>query len=218
MTLTALFFTSFLMGFSGAMMPGPLLTVNIHETFRKGFRTGPLLIFGHGLLEVSLVIGLTMGLDLILLKPLFQGGIALIGGLVLLWMGWGMLKDSWLGRVNLELTTKNDIRSMPPVLAGVIVSVSNPYWLLWWATIGLTYVTLAMQKGALALAVFMSGHLLADLTWYSAVSFAVARGKKIISDKVYQGILLVCGVFLLVLALYFIWSGRMFLTNLIGLA
>jgi threonine/homoserine/homoserine lactone efflux protein len=211
MTLTALFFTSFLMGLSGAMVPGPLLTVNINDSFRRGFWVGPLLIFGHALLEITLVIGLIKGLDRLLLEPVFKGCITLFGGMVLLWMGWGMLKDAWLKRVTLELAAQNDSGGMPPILAGVIVSVANPYWVLWWATIGLTYVTLAMQIGTIALTVFMTGHLLADLSWYSAVSFGVVSGKKFINEQVYRVIILVCGLFLCGLALYFIWSGKTFL-------
>jgi len=211
MSIPAIFFTSFLMGFSGAMMPGPLLTVNIHESYRRGFIAGPLLIMGHAILESLLVIGLTMGLDTLLVKPLFKGSIALIGGVVLLWMGWGMVRDSWLGRLSLQSMAGSEIKGMHPVLAGIVVSLSNPYWTLWWATIGLTYVVLAIQQGTLALAVFLTGHLMADFVWYSAVSFAVVSGKKVVSDTVYQGILVVCGVFLLGLALYFIWSGKTFL-------
>ena len=53
--MTAIFFASFGLAFSGAMMPGPLLTVTISESPRKGFITGPLLILGHAVLEVALV-------------------------------------------------------------------------------------------------------------------------------------------------------------------
>ena len=214
MTLPTLFITSFLLGFSGAMMPGPLLTVNIHESYRRGIIAGPLLILGHAILESLLVIGLTMGLDALLVQPLFKGSIALIGGVVLLWMGWGMARDSRLGRVSLELAADGAIKGMSPVVAGIVVSLSNPYWILWWATIGLTYVVLATQQGMLALVVFLTGHLLADLIWYSAVSFAVVSGKKLVSDNVYRGILVVCGLFLLALALYFIWSGVTFLIGI----
>lgn len=95
MSLTTLFITAFVMGFSGAMMPGPLLTVDIHESYRRGMKTGPLLVLGHAILELVLVIGLTMGLYSVLIQPLFKTSVALLGGLVLLWMGWGMAKDAW---------------------------------------------------------------------------------------------------------------------------
>lgn len=211
MTLSALFATAFLMGFSGAMMPGPLLTVNIHESYRRGFWAGPLLILGHGILEMLLIFGLTMGLASMLTNPMVQGIIAVIGGIVLLWMGWGMVRDSYLGRINLELSAGSEIKSMHPVLAGIIVSLSNPYWLLWWASIGLTFVTNSLQYGITGLVVFFTGHISADLIWYSAISAAVVSGKGFLSNKVYQGILVICGIFLLVLACYFIWSGKGFL-------
>lgn len=206
MTLTTLFFTAFVMGFSGAMMPGPLLTVDISESYRQGMKTGPLLVLGHAILELALVVSLTMGLYAILIQPLFKASVALLGGLVLLWMGWGMAKDAWLGKISLQYDQHKETRRIPPVLAGIIVSLSNPYWIIWWATIGLTYITQALQMGIIGLAVFLTGHLLADLTWYSAISFAVVSGKKIIKESVYRGILVVCGLFLLGLGAYFIYS------------
>lgn len=216
MGLSALFITAFFIGFSGALIPGPLLTVNISESYHRGVKSGPLLILGHGILEVVLVIGLTLGLGALLVRPLFQSCIALAGGVILLWMGWSMARDAYKGGKILEFGAQGGNRGMPLLLAGVIVSAFNPYWLLWWATIGLTYVTLAMQKGMAGLTVFLSGHLLADFLWYTAVSLAVVSGKRFISEKGYRILLVVCGAFLLGTALYFIWSGRNFFILIAG--
>lgn len=211
MHLGSLFITALMMGFSGAMMPGPLLTVDIHESYRRGFLAGPLLVLGHGILELSLIVGLTMGLASLLVIPAVKGTIAIAGGLVLLWMGWGMIRDSYLARVSLELSATGETKAMHPVLAGVLVSLFNPYWLLWWATIGLSFVTGSLQYGVWGVAAFFTGHILADFIWYSAVSVAVVKGKSLLSRKVYQGIIFLCGLFLLGLAGYFIWSGKSFL-------
>ena len=210
MSLTTLFFTAYVMGFSGAMMPGPLLTVDIHESYRRGMKTGPLLVLGHAILELVLVISLTMGLYSVLIQPLFKAIVALLGGLVLLWMGWGMAKDAWQRKISLQYEQLGENSGMSPVLAGIIVSISNPYWIIWWATIGLTYITQALQIGTIGLVVFLTGHLLADLTWYSAISFAVVSGKKIIKENVYRVILVICGLFLIVLGVYFIYSATKF--------
>ena len=88
-----LFVTSFIVALSGAIMPGPLLTITISESSRRGLMTGPLLIVGHAILELVLVMALLMGLaPLLKMEPVFIV-IALAGSAVLLWMGIGMLKS-----------------------------------------------------------------------------------------------------------------------------
>jgi threonine/homoserine/homoserine lactone efflux protein len=52
--MAAIFGGSFALALSGVLLPGPLLTVTISESARRGFKAGPLLITGHGLLEFSL--------------------------------------------------------------------------------------------------------------------------------------------------------------------
>ncbi|NLW09581.1 MAG: LysE family transporter, partial [Firmicutes bacterium] len=74
------------------MMPGPLLTVNIKESLRRGFWAGPQLILGHALLEGALITGLALGLGGLLKAELSQGLISVFGGAFLFWMAWGMLR------------------------------------------------------------------------------------------------------------------------------
>ena len=76
------------------------------------------------------------------------------------------------------------------------MSAANPYWLIWWLTIGLGYVMFSMKYGWLGVALFFVGHILADFAWYTLVSGAVAQGRRLISDRIYQGFLAGCGVFL----------------------
>jgi len=82
--LAAIFGGSFTLALSGALMPGPLLTVTVAESARMGFRAGPLLITGHALLELLLF----------LKSPSVMGIIALVGGGMLLWMGVDMVRNS----------------------------------------------------------------------------------------------------------------------------
>ena len=88
--------------------------------------------------------------------------------------------------------------------AGVLLSLLNPYWSIWWATVGLLYITQALQGGTGVVAAFYSGHILADLAWYSLVAALLAGGRRFVSRKVYAGVLLVCSLFLVGLGVYFI--------------
>ncbi|MGE5551414.1 MAG: LysE family transporter [Bacteroidota bacterium] len=210
MNAAQLFVTALIVGFSGAMMPGPLLTLNIEESMRRGALTGPMLVFGHALLELTLIVAILFGFGRILGLGAVKGAIGLAGGVVLLWMACGMLREA-KGSLSLDGQERTERRGMPPVMAGAVISFANPYWSVWWATVGLTYLTRARELAFYGVGLFFMGHILADLTWYSAVSFAVARGRKLFSDRVYRGIIFVCGLFLIYVGLWFIDSAFGFL-------
>lgn len=214
MGITGIFLTAFVVGFSGAMMPGPLLTVTINESIRRGAKAGPLLIVGHAILELILIIGLIFGLSLVIQKPAVTAFIGLAGGGFLLWMGTGMVKSAWKGTVSLDFKATGEKKGLDPILAGILVSISNPYWSLWWATIGLGYLVIAQKLGYWGVAAFFIGHILSDFLWYGLVSGAVAGGRRFLSNKVYRGLMAGCGVFLLWLALAFVSDGLKHFTSI----
>lgn len=201
-----LFGTAFVIAMSGAMIPGPMLTVTVAETARRGFWTGPLIVLGHGILELALVLALLAGLSTYLIRTDVTNVISVAGGIFLLYMGFTILRDVKMGRLRLDGTagSRQNDHHMNPVVAGILVSLSNPYWSFWWAAIGLTYLTLAVKAGWLGVAAFFCGHILADLSWYSLVSLGVSAGRNVIKPVVYQAVLGVCGVFLLGLGIWFI--------------
>ncbi len=209
MSVTALFITAFMVGLSGAMMPGPLLTAAIAISAQRGFWAGPLIVLGHAILEFLLILALLAGLSAVITKTAVSMTISLVGGVFLLYLGFTMLRDTLAGRVSIEAASvaENAGQLMHPVPVGIFVSLSNPFWIIWWATIGLSYLTLAMKNGPIGIAAFYSGHISADLLWYSIISGLVAGGKRFINQKFYNLILALCGLFLIGLGIYFIYSG-----------
>ena len=169
--LAGLASTSFIVALSGALMPGPLLTVTVGEAARRGFWAGPLIMVGHSLLELALVLVLLVGLGAWLNQPLILGLVGVLGAGMLGWMGLMTLKTARRGRLELDA---GDGSGLNPVLAGVLMSAANPYWLLWWLTIGLGYVMFSAKYGLAGVALFYLGHILADFAWYTLVSGAVA--------------------------------------------
>jgi threonine/homoserine/homoserine lactone efflux protein len=128
-----------------------------------------------------------------------------------MFMGFTMSRDALAGRISLEeiLSSGHQTVRLHPIIAGFTVSFANPPLLLWWVTVGLSYIILAMKSGAIGVASFYSGHIMADLAWYSLVSLAVSGSRKFINQKVYNFILVACGIFLLGIGSYFIYTGIM---------
>lgn len=215
MDLFQIFGQSFLLGLSGAVAPGPLLTYNIQLTCKKGFWVGPKLIFGHLILEGILILGLIWGLGRFIQLPATRIIIGFLGGIMLAWMGYDLIFiESKKGGISSSLEVAAAVETPPaarttdlnPVLAGMVISISNPYWLMWWVMVGLTMITQAFNFGWIGVLLFYLGHILSDLGWYSLISGAIVKGRRFLSDRIYRGLLFGCGLFLFFLALVFFYD------------
>jgi len=184
-------------------MPGPLLTATISESSRRGFMAGPLLIVGHGILELALVIALLLGLAPFLRQTAVFVATALAGSAILLWMAYGMFRSL----PSLRLSWDGDERQRNhPIFSGVLLSAANPYWIIWWATIGLGYILYSWRFGLWGVAFFFAGHILADLLWYAFVAAAVTGGRRFLTDRLYRVLIAGCAAFLVLFAGYFAWT------------
>ena len=205
--MALIFFGSFAVALSGALAPGPFLTMVIVRSLEKGPWTGPLAVLGHMILELGLLLALVFGLAGLLQQRVFMIPVFLAGGGVLLWMAIDLLLNARKMAASAFAPSSSGLGRLHPVLAGVVVSLSNPYWLVWWLVIGLGLVMQSMKFGPAGLAVFFAGHILADLVWYSLVSFSVAAGKKFIRGTVYRIIIMICGLMLLGFGGWFLYAG-----------
>lgn len=214
MGLISLFTTSFIVGLSGALMPGPLTVLTIRESHKRGFYAGPLVAVGHGLLEMLVVIALGFGLSSFISKDLVMVIIGSIGGVVLMIMGVNMVKEAQSNVSSWKNNPSNKDPQHSPILSGILYSISNPYWSLWWITIGASYLLLSLKKGIIGTSLFYLGHILADFLWLSLVALAISQGKKVISERYFQVLITLCGIFLIGLAFWFVYSS---FTTFIGL-
>lgn len=185
-------------------MPGPLLTVTVSESTRRGAIAGPLVILGHAILELSLIAALLLGMAPLLQRSDVFVFISLAGGSILLWMAFSMFKS--LPDLRLEVHSKDEKRKNL-VLTGILFSLVNPYWIIWWASIGLGYILHSVKYGIIGVVAFFLGHILADLAWYTLISFGVAKGKHFFSDVFYRRLIGCCASFLVIFSCYFFYSG-----------
>lgn len=212
-----IFSLSFLVALTGAMSPGPLLTYTIVQsvkTRQRGYLTGFKVILGHAILEGVVVTLILVGLGALIRNEAVIRGIGLTGGAILIWFGITIVGDVWRGRVKTEFleTPAAPIPEMNPekeskigpVLGGALVSMANPYWWIWWATIGLAFMVqydisfIHWPK----LAAFFLGHEAGDLLWYVIVSFLSFFGLRRLKKRAYHGLLVTCGIFMIAFGVY----------------
>lgn len=205
--LIGTFLQSLLIGYSGAIMPGPLLTYNINQSMRVGIRSGLLLIAGHAILELLTIIILFLGLGTFLSTNTAQLLIGSAGGTVLVVLGILMIKDLIQGKAKLNVQEKEKERSGGLILNGIVISALNPYFIIWWTVVGLGMMLAANRTyGLIGIVVFFAGHMLADFSWYMLVSFLISRTQKIINEKAYK-------IIVVILAMVLVGFGVKFLVD-----
>ena len=209
--LLAIFWTAFLIGLSGALVPGPVLTVTIKEAGRRGARAGPLITLGHGIAEIAITILLVAGLSAFINNTTLRMVVAIAGGAVLCYMGVSMVRS--LKTIELDLKAAaggGDERagtSMKTVLLGISATLSNPYWFGWWGSIGAGLIVASSAVGIKGIVAFITGHVLSDLVWYTIVSCLVSLGLSRGRGRWYKVLFTVCGVFLIVVGVLFVRYG-----------
>ena len=211
---STIFVSSFIIALSGALMPGPLLAVTIRHASRQGFSAAPLLVLGHAVLEAGLLALLLFGLLEWIKGDMAVAMIALLGSVMLLWMAAGMAREARTLRFEPAAERAGGAEPgtasggwLRTVIDGIVTSASNPYWSLWWATIGLGYLLLARGRGTAGVLAFFAGHILADAAWYLFVGSAVSAGRGWFTDRAYRVVVGACAAFLAFFAVSFGYLG-----------
>lgn len=213
-----IFSFSFLVALTGAMSPGPLLTYTIIKsvkTSKHGYLMGLWIIMGHAILEMGIIILLLFGFSFILKNITVVRIIGVSGGLILILFGASIIRDIFNGNISTDFLNPQDGPNKDPVsignkglenpiIGGILVSMSNPYWWVWWATIGFAFMiqfNISFKKWPKLLAFFM-GHEAGDLIWYLLVSTLAFFGLRHMNRKAYYGILMFCAIFMILFGLY----------------
>jgi threonine/homoserine/homoserine lactone efflux protein len=224
----AIFSLSFLVALTGAMAPGPLLTYTIIKSAQsqgRGYLMGAWIIAGHALLEMVIILALLLGFSFVLKNQAVVKGIGLFGGIILVWFGVSIILDiirrriptAFLDKAGEPPSTRESATAgvvENPVVGGVLISMANPYWWIWWVTIGLAFIlefNISFDNWPGLLAFFL-GHEAGDLLWYLIVSTLAFFGLRHLNRKVYYSILVLCGLFMIGFGLYL--GSSPFLKNL----
>jgi threonine/homoserine/homoserine lactone efflux protein len=96
------------------------------------------------------------------------------------------------------------LRETSALAAGIAMTAGNPYFLVWWATVGATLVLRAWGFGVWPFVLFAVIHWSLDLVWYFFLSSASYRGTKLLGDRFRIGVSVVSGALLLYFGVKFV--------------
>jgi len=181
------------------MAPGPITFATIGKG-SKNPHAGALISLGHGIVEFPLIFLIFIGFDSLIDTPYVRESIGITGGAFLLWMGVDILRGLKIAEI------KDKMEKRTPIAAGAFLSLGNPYFIIWWATVGAALIMRSASFGFLWFAVFAVIHWLCDFLWLYFLSIISYKGGVFFGKKFQKGIFLICGIFLFFLGGKFIFN------------
>jgi threonine/homoserine/homoserine lactone efflux protein len=189
-----------LISLSGVMAPGPVTATTIAIGSRNRF-AGTLVSIGHGIVELPLIIIITLGMGTIFQYDSSKIVIGLAGGAMLVFMAVQIFRSIKKFDINSGQAKKDK-----PILAGIVLTAGNPYFLVWWATVGLKLATDAKELGIWAFAAFALVHWLCDLTWCQALSWASFKGTRLLAAGSQKVVLVICSAAMFLFGIIFAYD------------
>ena len=186
--------------FSGVMMPGPMFAVTLAKSYKSPW-AGSQIALGHAVIEVPLILLIYFGFAQFFENSIVQLVLSIVGGGMIIWLGISMF------RARADVVQKGKDLPYNAFVAGILTSVLNPFFLLWWATIGSMLVMRFLDFGAIGLIVFIVVHWLCDLVWLSFISNLVYRTRSLWGRKLQEGLFIACSLLLIGFGGWFLVSG-----------
>jgi threonine/homoserine/homoserine lactone efflux protein len=194
--------TVILLTASGALAPGPLFFQTISQGTKTGARSGLIFSISHTIVEFSLIMLLAFGLLAVKNEVFIRDIIGILGGIVLI--AFGLYQILGLFRKN-NLIKKEVISSHRLFIIGILFTGLNPYFILWWLTVGSNLILLALEFAALTGVVFMFiCHVWMDYVWLTGVAYFAKKGVNALGTRWYRGLICLFGVILIYFGITFL--------------
>jgi threonine/homoserine/homoserine lactone efflux protein len=195
---------------SGVMSPGPVTAATLAAGTRRR-HAGIWIAVGHGVVEFPLMGLIMLGAGSLLTSRSFSVSVGLAGGAVLIMMAVMLLQG-----LRRPVSAEAPIEVRSPLWTGIALTGGNPYFLLWWATVGLSLASRAAELGMLAFAFFAIVHWLCDVIWLEMLSLASHSGRGVMGHRTQILIQIICALAMAGFGAWFVIDAIRFLPQLLS--
>jgi threonine/homoserine/homoserine lactone efflux protein len=183
---------------SGALSPGPLTVATMALGTRSGWRAGVLASIGHMLFELPyLIILVLMFSTLTSFLSVSAEILAVAGSLIILYFAYLLIRDAYRG---VDIDASSVKISTNPLVVGFLFTALNPYFLLWWLSIGMALIAQMQSMGLASLLIIYPAHVWLDFAWLTLVAALSGRGSKALSSRGQRTLLAALGAILALFA------------------
>ena len=189
---------------SGVMAPGPLFAANISQGLQGGGKAGIKMAIGHTIVEFPLVVLLGIGVFSFEVFPEFRTYVSILGAVVLFVFAGMQIRSTLQKNKSNNFNVKHS-----PIITGIILTGLNPFFIVWWLSVGFKLVSDAMLIWAFTgiLFVFLF-HIWMDFAWLYSVGYLASKSSKILSNRNYK-------ILMIGLSAMLVYFGITFITDII---
>lgn len=179
-------------------MPGPVTAVVIGNSSKSPY-AGLVVALGHAVIELPLILFLAIYAGNFMEIPLVRTIIFLGGGLMLIYLGIQMILSS---------NKENKIEaSHAAAFKGGIMTTINPYFFIWWATVGLTLILKSLEFSRGLFIAMILVHFSVDTFWNGLLGLLTYKSGVLTYPKAKHFFYIFLGICLFSVAAYFIING-----------
>ncbi|MGD9143439.1 MAG: LysE family transporter [Dehalococcoidia bacterium] len=186
---------------SGVMAPGPMFAVTLAKSLKSPW-AGVLVSLGHAVIEVPLILLVYFGLAQFFENEVVSLVLGVLGGGMIIWMGFSLF------RARKEMAREGKDTTYNAFVAGILMSGLNPFFLVWWVTVGsLLLMNFLDAVGDWGLPFFIVVHWLCDLVWLSLVSVVIYRTRTFWAQRIQELVFVVLSAALYYFGVMFVVKG-----------
>ncbi len=190
---------------SGALAPGPLFFGLLVQGSKEGARSGFFCAIGHTLVEFPLVMALAFGLLAVAAQPAIEFAIGLAGGIGLIGFGVFQIYQTIKSKPAPVGTNETKTLRTSSLVLGLALTGFNPYFILWWLTIGSVMIVEALAFAAIVGVLIMYvSHVWMDYAFLTAIAHMAKKGKSVVGSRYYKLALIAFGLILVYFGITFV--------------
>ena len=214
---------------SGVLSPGPLFLANLVYGSNQGYYAGIKIANGHMTVELLLIILLSsslFGFSFFTAGPAALRIVGMIGGIAIIVFAMAqILNIIKKAGYTADVMNKNNIQdigykstyfflldkigrklNLGPLMVGMIFTAMNPFFVIWWLTVGIKLISdtiylFGIVEGVFLLFLF---HIWMDYAWLALTAYLISKGWSIVKMRSYHLFMVCINIVLISYGFYFL--------------